>query len=309
MMRLSHDDIASFIEEQLAVWKLAKMNYDALIGTERRNVKIDDLWVGIQHNPARIVSTGAKIDRDSIAARRCFLCADNRPAEQMSIEIAEGWEMLVNPYPILPVHLTIASKEHRPQDRVPMDIVAIAESLPGMAVFFNGACAGASAPDHMHLQAVLKDELPLVRLAEDIHRSDESGIMWSSESDLQLPFLFMSGIVAHDTMGMTVLAAGLNAGGPDKEGRLSDSKSVNTYFWISDNGQLRFLSVPRKAHRPRCYSYNDSRQRLVSPGCIDMAGLLILPREKDYRELTAAEISTIFSDVALPSKTEFYERG
>lgn len=301
MTTLNHDDIASFIETQLAVWPLAKRNYDALAEVERRNVALGDLAAGIQWNPARIASTGAKVDKASIENRRCFLCRDNRPEEQMICNIAPGWEMLVNPYPILPVHLTIVATEHRPQAHVPDDIVAIAESLPGMAVFFNGANAGASAPDHLHLQAVLKDELPLLRLIEKHHPSDRSGIMTPASMQLSLPFFFISGVVAPDKQGMATLYAGLNTGGIDSEGKLTHPGLVNVFFWIDAVGMLRYAVIPRKAHRPECYTATDDSHRLISPGCIDMAGLLIAPRKEDFEKLTEQEIRKIYSDVALPA--------
>ena len=301
MKTLSSEDIASFVETQLAVWPLAKQNYDALRHAERRPVKLGDLEAAIQCNPARIKSTGAKIDKDSIAKRACFLCRDNRPKEQLIHEIHPGWEMLVNPYPILPIHLTIVATEHRPQSAVPDDIVEIAAKLPGMAVFFNGAQAGASAPDHMHLQAVLKDELPLLRLAEKIHTSANPGVLISSQTGLSLPYLFISGIVSPDDNGLPTLAAGLKAGGLSENGKLDNPELVNTFFWIDNEGLLRFVVVPRRAHRPQCYFREDDRQRVISPGCIDMAGLIIAPRKSDFDTLTEQEIRDIYSEVALPN--------
>lgn len=304
-MRLSHDDVASFIETQLSVWPLAKRNYDALAAVERRSEVLGDYEIGIQFNPARIVSTGALTDKESIAARPCFLCRDNRPEEQMVIDIRPGWEMLVNPFPILPVHLTIVSSSHQPQNHVPDDIIPIAESLPGMAVFFNGARAGASAPDHLHLQAVLKDELPLVRFVERYHSPERNGVMTSAQFGLDLPYFFISGVVAPDKSGYPVIMAGLNTGGPDNDGNLSDPESVNSFFWIDETCRLRFLVVPRISHRPKCYYASGDSRRIISPGCIDMAGLLIVPREKDYRVITRDEIMNIYSDVALPSDVEY----
>ncbi|MDE6511510.1 MAG: DUF4922 domain-containing protein, partial [Muribaculaceae bacterium] len=158
-----------FIDAQLAVWPLARENYQALGRTERRSIRLGDLLVGIQHNPARIVSTGAKTDAKAIAERPCFLCADNRPPQQTALEIVDGWELLVNPYPIFPTHFTIVSRSHRPQEGFPMDMVMMAEKLPGHTVFFNGKVAGASCPDHMHCQAVKTLESPLRQLIERVH--------------------------------------------------------------------------------------------------------------------------------------------
>lgn len=71
-----------FIDSQLSGWPLARENYQALGKTQRRSFEIGDMTIGVQHNPARIVSTGARIDAATLAARPCFLCAANRPAEQ-----------------------------------------------------------------------------------------------------------------------------------------------------------------------------------------------------------------------------------
>lgn len=54
----------------------------------------------LQFNPARMVSTGAKIDKATIAKRPCFLCKDNRPQVQISLPFGEEFDILVNPFPI-----------------------------------------------------------------------------------------------------------------------------------------------------------------------------------------------------------------
>ncbi|MBD5355507.1 MAG: DUF4922 domain-containing protein [Bacteroides sp.] len=299
MNKIRHQQVADFIEAQLSCWQLAKQNYDALMRVKRREVKIGDFSVGIQWNPGRIISTGANISRQDIEKRPCFLCRTNRPEEQHIFPILPGWEMLVNPYPILPVHLTIVATEHKPQGKVPEDIVKIAEMLPGMVIFFNGAKAGASAPDHLHLQAVLKEELPLLRLVEKEHPENEPGLRSSESYQTKLPYLIFSGVVSPDNNGLRTLLAGLNLGGLDKDGKLTSPDLVNTFFWVSESGLLRFIVIPRKAHRPECYYLQGEKNRMVSPGCIDMAGLLIVPRENDYQQLTKEEIEKIYREVGI----------
>ena len=293
----NHDEVLGFIETQLEEWPLTKKNYDALGLVDRRSVGVDGYDFLVQYNPTRIVSTGASIDKKSIEARKCFLCKDNRPAEQIVFPILDGWEMLVNPYPILPVHLTIVSNVHKPQKRVPKDIVEIAMSLPGMAVFFNGAKAGASAPDHLHLQAVMKDELPLIRLVEKVHPISAKLVLPSDALLPNFPFFFFTGIVAPEESGAKTLLAGLSIGGSESGDRLDDPELVNTFFWVGDNGLLRFIAIPRKAHRPSCHFDNEPDRLLVSPGCIDMAGMLITPRRNDYDSLNADKIRAIYKEV------------
>ena len=299
MNKMTSDEVASFIEDQLQDWPLAKKNYDALMCVRRREVNIDGFPVGIQWNPGRIGSTGAKVTSQDIEERPCFLCRDNRPEEQHICNILPGWEMLVNPYPILPVHLTIVATEHRPQSHVPEEIVNMAELLPGMAVFFNGARAGASAPDHMHMQAVLKDELPLLRLVEEEHPECHPGLCTSEDFSVKPPYLVFSGVVTPDQDGLKTLLAGLKLGGLSPEGTLTDPELVNTFFWMSESGMLRFVVVPRKAHRPECYYAEGDERRMISPGCIDMAGLIIAPRLEDYERLTEREIRKIYKEVGV----------
>lgn len=299
----NHEDAKGLIETQLTLWPLAKKNYDALSSTKRRSVKVGDLVCGVQFNPARIVSTAANTDRKSIENRKCFLCQANRPEEQIPIAIMPGWELLVNPYPIFPVHFTIVATDHRPQEAVPADIVEAALRLPGMTVFFNGAKAGASLPDHMHMQAVLKDEIPLISLVEKIHPDNNYGLRYSPTFGLDLPFFFISGVV-DPADGQRALSVAMMAGGVSPDGTFTDREKVNVFFWMSDRGVLRFISIPRKCHRPSSYFEEGERQRMVSPGCIDMGGVLILPREKDYDTLEADEIRKIYQEVAYNQNLE-----
>lgn len=286
-------------DDQLEAWPLARQNYQALGKTERRKLQLGDLTVGIQHNPARIVSTAAKTDAKTLAERPCFLCEANRPAIQKGLPIADGWELLLNPFPIFPIHYTIVSKTHRPQEGLPLDMVEMTEKLPGHTVFFNGKKAGASCPDHLHCQAVLTRELPLMLLAEEKHILDKEDVMervrTSADLGLDVPFSFKSIIVTPDPEGMRILSSLEDIIGKRyvEEGRL------NLFVWIDSRGFLRIVSVPRNAHRPTCYGSENSGQHLISPGCIDMAGVIIAPRREDYDSLTASDLRSIYSECGI----------
>ena len=195
-----------FIDAQIADWPLARENYQALGKTERRSMQIGDLTVGIQHNPARIISTAAKTDAKTLSERPCFLCEKNRPPQQVGVDIADGWELLLNPYPIFPTHFTIVSKQHRPQEGFPIDMVTMAEKLPGHTVFFNGKRAGASCPDHLHCQAVKTHELPLMLLIEKSHNLKSGRVATAKTLKLDMPFGFTSIIITPDLDGMSELA-------------------------------------------------------------------------------------------------------
>ncbi len=271
-------------DHQLSQWPMARENYEKLGLTERKDFSIGALHGAFQCNPARVVSTGAKIDKKSIAERPCFLCRTNRPNEQLSEEILPGWEFLINPFPILPLHFTIASVEHRPQESIPLEMASMAEKLPGMTVFFNGAKAGASAPDHLHCQAVMTSELPLMNYLE------EGG------DPKSWPYQVEYGVITPDDAGMMELKRMTEVKGINKISGKEDADLVNAYFWLGKDGLLRIAVVKRSAHRPSCYP-----DLMVSPGAIDMAGIVVLPRKEDYDRITVDDLKNIFAETAIPN--------
>lgn len=300
-MSFSTEDINSAIEQQLDAWPMARENFFRLMESRRKPLRLGDFEAAVQLNPARIVSTGAKVDAATIKSRPCFLCTANRPAEQRVISwhnpVLRDWELLVNPYPILPVHFTMAHKSHKPQGEIPLDMAAMAEEMPDLVIFYNGAHAGASAPDHQHTQGVLSSELPLMRLIEKEHRLDEGEVFFSDRSGLRLPFQFISLIITPDASGMDRLRRVSRAFGIDAESGKPDMGLLNAFFWIDSAGMLRVAIVPRRRHRPYCYG-NSATDMMVSPGAIDMAGLMITPRQGDFDKIDAEIAERIYGDVA-----------
>ena len=289
-----------FIENQLLLWKEAADNYKNLGATLRRRFSLGDFECAVQFNPARIRSTGAVTSKQAIAQRPCFLCAKNRPEEQIAVPAADGWELLLNPFPIFPVHFTIAATSHTPQKKIPFEMASFAERWPELAIFFNGAKAGASAPDHAHCQAVLKSELPIITLAEKLHPFyNQSSIIHTSSTSADLPFHFYSAIIYPDTTGADILRALPQIQGNDAASGRPDPDLVNAIFWMGSEGVLRAIVIPRSAHRPECFYKEGSERILVSPGTIDMAGILILPRKEDFDKITGQDIRNIYSQVAV----------
>lgn len=297
-MTLSTEDINSLIETQLSLWQEARANFDNLRGCRRKPLEVGEMKVFAQLNPARIRSTAAALDKESISKRQCFLCSGNRPKEQLHGELLPGWELLVNPYPILPIHFTIVSTTHRPQSEIPLEMAAMADMAPDLAIFFNGARAGASAPDHMHCQGVLKSELPIVALVERHHDLTHPGFISSEDYGVELPFHFISGIITPDADGAANLMKCPEAFGIDSATGKNDRGLINAFFWIDGRGYLRTVIIPRRAHRPECFFNAGNGGLLVSPGALDMAGLMILPVEDDFNRITADDARRIYSEVA-----------
>lgn len=252
---ISPCDIESLFERQMKAWPEAAQRICDLAGkVERREV---GPYI-VQWNPARAVSTLAKVDKTSLEKRPCFLCRENRPVMQEGISILDGrWEVLINPFPILERHLTIVSTQHTPQRLSRQDfedMMEISRMLTGYVVFYNGARCGASAPDHKHLQAGRAEALPP-------HPYADSEKVWEEIAALPIP-----------------------------EGR--EEADFNL---LMQNGRARL--IPRSQHRPQCYHDGTC---LVSPGALDMAGLIITPREEDFRALTEEKIRSILSECGTP---------
>lgn len=290
---MKNKEIEDFFDRQLSVWTLARNNFNSLKTVKRKNFNIGGLSGYVQFNPSRLASNTANVDADSIRERKCFLCENNRPEEQISSEIIPGWQALVNPFPILPYHLTIAGISHRPQKFQMEDAFEIVGRLPGMTLFFNADGAGASAPDHWHFQAVRTEDLPLISLLEnDFHRHLKA-YEKTGKTDLDLPFFIHIGII-DEKSDKTLWYSSINS----KLSEILKDKPFNAFLWTGDDGSVRYGIVPRKAHRPQCFFKEGKERRSVSPGAIDMAGVIVTPYEEDFNAISDEEICDIYKEVA-----------
>ena len=267
---MKRDDIDRLVEDQLRDWEEVRLRTMSLRDVKVKDVTVDGVPWRAQFNPARVVSTGAKVDKASIAARPCFLCRDNRPQCQ-HVHQWGNYEILVNPFPIFPGHLTIASCRHEPQsvNGHVGDMLRLACELEGYTVFYNGPQCGASAPDHLHFQAVPSEYMPL---------------------DRRYPFKRHYFIDSQERVGeaLSELLDSLSAYG--------DEPMVNIALRAVDSSTIEAVVVPRRAHRPQCY---DTVK--VSPGAVDVFGTLITVSEADFDAVDSSLAASVFNDVAFAS--------
>ena len=294
---MAESPLQRYFDRQLDVWSDVRLRYRELGNAQTRELSNGTSTVVLQWNPARMVSTGAKIDQRSISERPCFLCAQNRPQQQLKRTIDGRWELLVNPYPILPMHFTLPTLKHTPQAIKGMygEIHRLLTDYPELVVLYNGPKCGASAPDHAHLQAGIPKVLPLLDAWQRLSRELTTVVALDDENDISIineypcPALLIRSRAA-DT-GIRLFQQ-LYAALPCREDEAEPM--MNIVAWRKGD---EYLSVvfPRAKHRPDCYG-----DILVSPGAIDMAGLIITPREEDFLKLTAEAATDILREVSLP---------
>lgn len=292
---MEDSSISRFFNRQLEVWTDARHRFRDLKHVETRQFS-DQLK--LQWNPARIVSTGAKIDEKTLGERPCFLCDKNRPKEQMSKQIDEKFHLLVNPFPILPVHFTIPARKHQPQliYKNYGEMHRFISLHSDLMVFYNGPKCGASAPDHLHFQAGTNGILPLQtnwqrlsrNLTDIISLNDEEKI--SVVRDFIVPaFVIISKSAESDEVLFRRLYKAMPQRGDETE------PMMNIISWRKGE---EFISVviPREKHRPEAYFAEGDAQFVVSPGALDMSGLIITPREEDFRKLTEEKALSLLQE-------------
>ncbi len=323
-MKPGRKPIEKFINDQLSRWPLACDNFRALKDVQVRTLHIGGIDVKVQFNPSRIVSSAADVSEAGVKSRKCFLCRDNRPEEQISQRF-EGrkykkYDILVNPYPIFPGHLVIASDRHVEQSiwKRYVDMLDLARALGGYTVFYNGPRCGASAPDHLHFQAAPRGMMPLecdVDLMLDSIRGQDvrSGMpegctleYLTSVQDAET-FHYMKFI-----RGVFVIRAATSKSAAKMFYRLIDCAPAsedgkepmfNLLSWYSA-GEFRSAVIFRGLHRPHCYFAENDDRMMISPGCADMAGIVVTPRREDFDRLTQETLSGIYDEVSMSADAE-----
>ena len=273
------------LKEQLAVWPTAKQAFSNLEQVQTRVLSSSGL--ALQHNPARIISTTAKVAPAQTTARPCFLCRENRPVEQISFDAGDGFELLLNPYPILREHFCVVSRAHRPQkfqDCYEKMLQIAGQLEPGYMIFYNGPRSGASAPDHLHMQIGRSEGIPLLdKLRENEPPAKDEPI---TIQPFGFPVIVIKG---SDPSKLWDYISGMTVYDGDYEPRMN-------VLSFNRDGQVITAIIPRSKHRPDCYYAQDGKI-LVSPGGIDMFGMVITPRKEDFESLTEKQVLDIHRQV------------
>ena len=305
--------IHRLLTEQTTSWETARNNYAALAGVQVKELNVNGIPYKVQFNPARIVSSGAKVDAKSIRERKCFLCPAHLPPEQKGIPFKGHYHILVNPFPIFPRHLTIPELAHVPQLIAPRfaDMLELAQALSDFIIFYNGPKCGASAPDHAHFQAGNKGFLPI----EKEWRGQVAGkiadyrkaALWYLNDAPRTTLVIQSASAADATALFDIIYRTLDV----KPGEDEPMMNVLALYETQPAPSLRpgnelqaeaFWTIflfPREKHRPACYTAEGDANLLSSPASVDLGGIFITPVEKDFRKITAEDVARILGEVCL----------
>ncbi len=319
------DKIEKFFKDQLSVWPEVSARFRALKSAGIRRLETGGLEVVLQHNPARRASAVAGTQEDTLKEAPCFLCRENLPPEQavLPFEGRKGrkYRIQVNPFPIFPQHLVIASESHQPQSiwHHFVDMLDLTRSLPGFTVFYNGPQSGASAPEHLHFQACPRGLMPLeIRMGALLDRIREDGLD-DVHYDIpgELEYLtrvqeatvyhykhFMRGVFSlrgRTSKSVAKLFYRLLESVPMSEGE--KEPKFNLFVW-HDGIEYRAMVVLRDRHRTHHFFSEGPDHLTMAPGCADVGGYLIVPDPEDFAKLDSKLLTEMLDEAAVRPEVE-----
>ena len=292
-LRPAIDQLLSCQREE---WQALRQGELALRSIRERRSRTRERRIVVQANPGRRKSTHARTDAQSVAARKCFLCPENMPAEERGIAFGD-LVILPNPYPVLTRHCTIPDRNHRPQQLVGQIAIMLElarQTGPEMLVFYNGPRCGASAPDHFHFQACDVGEIPLLtelQLAGAASRS-----FFAHESFGRRMLVFCDDSASHLQRRIERAVEVLQ--------ELLDSHAEPMLNMITLYRDGRYMSIlfPRSTHRPACYFAAEPERLAISPAALEMAGILVVAEPHQFDRVDANTAYQIYNEVSLDGR-------
>lgn len=296
---LSQQAIA-LVNQQKATWELAAANYKALKTVRESIFDFGDYRVRYQFNPGRIRSSAADTSKEAILTRPCFLCSQNLPPLQAGIPYRDRFTILTNPFPIFPYHLTIPATTHIPQE-ISGNIEALLDlshDLSAFTLLYNGPQCGASAPDHLHFQAGIRDVLPVEEELDNLMQNLSEVVMEVSETQVYASERYLRRVLIFRSSDKNSLVRMLEKGISCLPGDGSEEPMMNIISWYQAP-QWIVLLFPRAGQRPWQYFAEDFSRLVISPAAVELGGLVILPREEDFYKLTQKDLISVFDQVCI----------
>lgn len=299
-----NEQAKTLVLQQQAVWEIAKKNFGALKKLQSRIFDFGHFKIITQFNPERIRSSAAKTDTKSIAARPCFLCLKNLPGEQRGLIFDDNYIILANPYPIFPVHLTISHKIHTPQLIKSFfgDMLKLSSVLPDFTVFYNGSKTGASAPDHFHFQAAINGIMPFETEFANLKKYHSKTLLQTDKIEIIAVEDYLRPFFAFISSDAQTIACYFN----DFLHKINTGPEVEPLMNILctyKNGMWQVLVFPRSKQRPSHFFKTGSEQIVTGPASVELGGILILPREEDFKKICKKQVEEIYREVVMDLET------
>jgi ribosomal protein S18 acetylase RimI-like enzyme len=293
------------LSKQKKAWLDLREGYESLKDVRERDLPCKGFSVRLQHNPRRIKSSLTDVSEKNVNERRCFLCLDHLPEDQKGILLRSDYLILCNPMPVFSSHFTVSHLDHRLQviaEHIDTFLQLMADFGSGWTVFYNGPRCGASAPDHLHFQAAPSGQMPIEK---EIQEEKRLTLMKQVDNVLlyRLRDLGREVIILEGDEPMAVGGAFKGFLNALKKVLLIDEEPMMNIAGFYKERRWRLVIFPRRKHRPDAFFREGDARVVVSPGVIDMGGLLITPIEKDFDRLDAAAVEGIYGEVSLDGET------
>jgi hypothetical protein len=291
--------------EQKRMWQNLREGYKSLRDIRERDVPCREFSIRLQQNPGRIRSSLADVGGKNLHERRCFLCLDHLPESQRGILYRNDYLILCNPMPVFSSHFTISHLDHRRQaiaEHINILLQLMSDFGSRWTILYNGPKCGASAPDHLHFQAIPSGQMPIEKEIRGKKRiilmKQIDGVSLYRGRDVGREVIILEG--DNPTAVGEVFNGFLNALG--KVLLVNEEPMINI-AGFHKKGKYCLVIFPRRKHRPDTFFKEGDTRVVVSPGAIDMGGVLITPLEKDFYRLDGASVEAIYEEVSLEGET------
>ena len=295
-----YQQISDMFSRELASHGRAFVNYQALSGVEVKDMTIDGFPAKLFFNPARVRSVMADVSPEALQKRACFLCPDGVEEHQLTYNwdspTGHTYYIRVNPFPIFSPHFTVSSSVHERQELLPHleSMLHLAKELPEMTIFYNGPMCGASAPDHMHFQAVPRHSLPI----EDHFSTNYANAILVQETDLQAHLTAVKRVLAMGTIPEEASQTGSLTAGASHAEEYEPRWNIVSWYEPASSPKFNTIVFFRRESRPQCFFAPENERILFSPGTVEMGGIGIVANRESFDRITPRVLRSMIQEVA-----------
>ena len=300
--------IIDMFSRELEAHGRAFLNYEALAQVEVKDMTIDGFPAKLFFNPARVRSVMADVSPEALQKRACFLCPDGLEPLQLTTvwdsPTGQTYFIRVNPFPIFNHHFTISSAIHERQTFAPHmeSMLHLAEAMPEMSIFYNGPMCGASAPDHMHFQAVPRHSMPI----EDYFSTNYANAVLVQESDLQSHLATLEKVLSMASIPENASQTGSLTAGASHTEEWEPRWNIISWYEPESSPNSLIASSPkfntivffRRESRPQCFFAPENERILFSPGTVEMGGVGIVANRDSFDRITPEVLRSMIQEVA-----------